>query len=457
MTLASDAKRIFRAGVAAVEPGHAVRRNLHRQGSDLRVGARSLRLDPDGTVRLVAIGKAAGAMLDAASRVIGSPSPALAVTPRGFPRARGGASTLFGEHPVPGTASFRAGRALLRFVSGAESGDVVLFLISGGGSAVAEVPAEGLTLSDISRTTELLLGSGAPIASMNAVRRHLSRIKGGQLAMAARPARFATLALSDVVGDTREDIASGPTVPDPSTFREAVSVVRRYKLGSRLPPRVTRHLSEGARGNRSETPKAEDPRFRNAPFVLVGSNRLALEAAGRAARTCGYRPELLPAPIVGETQPAAIGFASQLLARGGPAPRAVLGGGETTVVLGPRPGRGGRNQEFALSAAQTLAGTHALVLSAGTDGIDGPTDAAGGWVDGTTWRRSLARGVDLTGALARHGSYDALRRLGSLFRTGPTGTNVMDLHIGLRKPGVSRSTAGSTKRDAAPSSRRRRS
>jgi glycerate 2-kinase len=457
MTLVSDAKKIFRAGVAAVEPGHAVRRNLSQQGSGLRVGTHPFRLDPDGTVRLVAIGKAAGAMIDAASEVLGTSCPALAVTPRGFPGARGGDSTLFGEHPVPGTASFRAGRALLRFVSAAESADVVLFLISGGGSAVAEVPAEGLTLTDVSRTTELLLGSGAPIGSMNVIRRHLSQIKGGQLAMAAGSARFATLALSDVVGDTPEDIASGPTVPDPSTFREAVSVVRRNGLGSRLPPRVTRHLSEGARGNRPETPKAEDPRFRNAPFVLVGSNRIALEAAGRAARACGYRPELLPTAIVGATRPAAIRFARQLLVRRGPAPRAVLGGGETTVVLGPRPGRGGRNQEFALSAARTLAGTNALVLSAGTDGIDGPTDAAGGWVDGNTWRRSMAQGVDLTGALARHGSYDALRRLGSLVRTGPTGTNVMDLHVGLRGPRVSRNTAGSTRRGAVPSSRRRRS
>ncbi len=457
MTLVSDAKKIFRAGVAAVEPGRAVRKNLRRQGSDLHVGTRSVRVGHDGRIRLVAIGKAAGAMLDAAAQVVGPSPSALAVAPRGFPRAGAGLPTLFGEHPIPGSGSFRAGRALLRFVSAAETGDVVLFLVSGGGSAVAEVPAEGLTPTDLSRTTELLLGSGAPIGSMNAIRRHLSRIKGGQLAVAAGPARIATLALSDVVGDRPEDIASGPTVPDPSTFRDAVSVVRQYELGSRLPSRVNRHLSEGVRGNRPETPKTRDPRFRGTPFALVGSNRLALEAASRTARACGYRIQLLPRPVVGETRPAAIRFARLLIADRRPTPRAVLGGGETTVVLGPRPGRGGRNQEFVLSAAQTLAGSDAVLLSAGTDGIDGPTDAAGGWVDGASWRRGSALGVDLPGALARHAAYDALQRLGSLLRTGATGTNVMDLHIGLWRPSLSRSTAGSTRRGAAPSSRRRRS
>jgi len=457
MTLVSDAQKIFRAGVAAVEPGRAVRRNLRRRGSVLRVGTVPLRLGRGGSVRLVAIGKAAGAMLDAAARVVGPTSPALAVTPRGFPGAHAGLPTLFGEHPVPRTGSFRAGRQLFRFVNSAEPEDVVLFLISGGGSAVAELPADGLTPADLSRTTEILLGSGAPIGSMNAVRRHLSRIKGGQLALAASPARFATLALSDVVGDAPEDIASGPTVPDPSTFRTAASVVRRFELASRLPPRVIRYLSDGIRGSRPETPKARDSRFGGAPFVLVGSNRIALEAASRAARACGYRARVVPRPIVGETRPAAIRFARLLVGRQPPTPYALLGGGETTVVLGRHPGHGGRNQEFALSAARTLAGSGALLLSAGTDGIDGPTAAAGGWVDGATWGRSLSLDVDLPRVLARHAAYDALRRLGSLFRTGPTGTNVMDLHIGLVTPSVSRSTAGSTRRGAAPSNRRRRS
>lgn len=457
MSLASDAERIFRAGVSAVDPATAIRRNLRRQGSGLRVGARSLRLVPGGNVRLVALGKAAGAMLDAAASVVRRRSPALGVTPRGYPASRSGLPVLFGEHPIPGPGSFRAGQALLEYVGAAQPNDLVLFLLSGGGSAAAELPAHSLTPEDLSRTTRLLLGSGASIGEMNAVRRHLSRIKGGRLAMAAGRARTATLALSDVVGDAPENIASGPTVPDPTTFHDAVRVVQRYHLGPRLPPRVNRHLTEGTHGQLPETPKPASSPFRFAPFVLIGSNGRALRGAARAARAAGYRTEVIDRPVVGATRRSAVRFARHLVDGWPDTPRALLAGGETTLVLGPRPGLGGRNQEFALCAARTLAGQNALVLSAGTDGIDGPTDAAGGWVDGRTWARAEAVGVTLSETLARHGTYSALVRLGSLLRTGPTGTNVMDLHVGLLGAGASPSTGGSTTRDAAPSSRRRRS
>ena len=439
MTLASDAQRIFRAGVSAVEPGRAVRASLRHRGATVRVGMHSMRVGPGGIVRIVAIGKAAGAMVDAATQVVGRPYEAIAVPARGYPCSRTGVRVLFGEHPVPGAGSLRAGRALLQFVASAGPNDLLLFLVSGGGSTVAEVPAGGLGPTEIARTTELLLASGASIGEMNTVRRHLSQIKGGQLATAtAAPVPFATLALSDVVGDVPEDIGSGPAVPDPSTYREAVAVVRRYHLGTRIPQRVTRHLSEGVRGRRPETPKPGDPRFRAAPFVLVGSNAGAVRAAAQAARTIGYQVEVVDRPMVGETQPVAARFARRLLGGRYSLPRALIAGGETTVVLGPRPGRGGRNQEFALACAQTLAGRNALILSAGTDGVDGPTDAAGGWVDGTSEDRARSIGVDLPRALARHAAYDALDRLGSLFKTGPTGTNVMDLHVGLVGPTVSR-------------------
>ncbi|MGA8091394.1 MAG: DUF4147 domain-containing protein [Thermoplasmata archaeon] len=443
MTLVSDAERIFRAGVSAVEPASAVRANLRRRGATVRVGAHSLRIGPGGTVRLVAVGKAAGAMVDAAARAVGRSCEALAVTPRGYPGSRTGLPVLFGEHPVPGPGSFRAGRALLQFVRAAGPADLLLFLVSGGGSTVAEVPAGTLTATDLSRTTELLLASGAPIGAMNTVRRHLSRIKGGQLACATLgPVRFATLALSDVVGDVPEDIGSGPAVPDPSTYRDAVAVVRQFRLGPRLPPRVTRHLSEGVRGRLPETPKPGDPRFRASPFVLIGSNVRAVRAAAREAQAIGYRVEMMDRPIVGETRPAAARFARRLLAGRADPPRALLAGGETTVTLGPRPGRGGRNQEFALACAQTLADRNALVLSAGTDGVDGPTDAAGGWVDGMTRCRARNIGADIPRALSRHAAYDTLERLDSLLKTGPTGTNVMDLHVGLVGPTVNPRSEG---------------
>ncbi len=457
MTLASDARRIFRAGIAAVDPARAVRANLARHRGGLRAGRSILSLDPHGSIRIVALGKAAGAMLDAAATAVGPGVEGLGVTPRGYPETRSRMPVVFGEHPVPGAGSFRAGERLLDFVARSGPMDLVLFLVSGGGSAVAEVPAGSLTNSDIASTTELLLASGAPIGSMNAVRRHLSRVKGGQLAAAVPSGRFATLALSDVVGDAPEDIASGPTVPDPSTFRTSLSRVARYRLSGRLPPRVLRHLEEGARGRISETPKPGDPRFRSAPFVLVGSNRHAVQAAARKAREIGYPTQVVARAITGDTRPAAERFARRLVSAGSARPRALLAGGETTVRLGPRPGRGGRNQEFALASARILAGRPAAVLSAGTDGIDGPTDAAGAWVDGMTQGEAERRGIDLSRALARHDAYAALDGLGQLVRTGPTGTNVMDLHVGLVGASLNRGTAESSSPGGGPTSRRRRS
>jgi len=457
MTLASDAKKIFRAGVSAVEPSRAVQSHLRRQGAKVIVGTRPFRLEPPGSVRLVAIGKAAGAMVDAAAKVVGPRFEGLALTPVGFPGSRAGVRVRFGDHPVPGPNSFRAGAALLEFVKEAAPEDLTLFLVSGGGSAVVETPAEGLRSSEISRTTRVLLSSGAPIQAMNVVRRHISQLKGGRLAIASGSARFATLALSDVVGDAPEDIASGPTAPDPTTFHDAVGVVLRFGLARLLPTQVLRHLEDGARGRVGDTPKPGDSRFRRAPFVLVGSNRWAIQGAVRAARAAGYRVAVAERPIVGETRSAAARFARRLLQGPSGLAGALIGGGETTVVLGAHPGRGGRNQEFVLAAAHPLSGRNALVLSAGTDGIDGPTDAAGGWVDGESWARGQNLGVEISRALARHASYDALARLGSLLRTGPTGTNVMDLHVGLVARSVNRSRAGNTTPGAAPSNRRRSS
>ncbi len=398
-------------------------------------------------------------MIDAAKARAGGRVPGIAVTPRGYPAPRSSVEVVFGDHPVPGAASLRAGDLLLEFLSSARPCDAVLFLISGGGSAVAEVPAGTLTARDLAATVERLLASGAPIGAMNVVRRHLSALKGGGLAGACPTSAFATLALSDVVGDRPEDIASGPTVGDPTSFQDALEIVTRYRLGRRLPPRVLRYLRDGARGRRPETSKPSDPRLRRAPFVLAATNRVALEAAARESRRRGYSPSILSSRVTGETQPVARKFARRLLGTPSPLggrPIALLSGGETTVTLGRRAGRGGRNQEFALAAAGPMAGSNALVLSIGSDGVDGPTDAAGGWTDGGSCARAQRRGINLERALAYHAAYDALAALGGLVRTGPTGTNVMDLHVGLRGP-RGRGRAGSSRLGAAPSSRRRRS
>ncbi|HLM91440.1 MAG TPA: DUF4147 domain-containing protein [Thermoplasmata archaeon] len=435
MRLASEARAIARAGIRAVDPGRVVRAAVHRHAGGLIVVGRPLVPGTGGRLHVVGLGKAAAEMADAVVRVAGRDVEGLVAVPRGYPAPRSGIRVAWGNHPVPGPASLNAGRALLREVRSTEAADRLVFLISGGGSAVAEVPAPGLSLSDLARTTRELLASGAPIQSMNAVRRHISAIKGGQLAPVGAAGRFATLAISDVVGDAPENVASGPTVPDPTTFRDALRVVGRYSLTPRLPSRVVDHLVEGTRDQHPETPKPSDPRFRGARFHFVATNRTALDAAADAARQRGYAARVVSSHVVGETRLAAGRFASELVRGTGRGPRALLSGGETTVRLGPRPGKGGRNQEFALAAASRIADrSGCLVLSLGTDGIDGPTDAAGGWVDGTTLARARRVGVDLAAALRDHTSYDALERLGSLVRTGPTGTNVMDLHVGLVRP-----------------------
>jgi glycerate 2-kinase len=435
MTLASDARAIALAGIRAVDPAEVVRRHLARSAAGFRLGRARFGARPGGQVRVVAVGKAAGRMADAAVRLLGGNVVGLALPPRGYPGAGPRVRTVFGDHPVPGPRSFRAGAELLRYVQETAPGDVVLFLISGGGSATVEAPAEPLDPQEIADTTRVLLASGAPIGAMNAIRRHLSRVKGGRTAEALRAQRFATLAISDVVGDRPPDIASGPTVPDPSTFREALAAVDRYRLAGALPRAVLAHLRNGVGRPTLETPKPGSARFRGAPFVLGGSNRVALAAAARAARRRGYRVRVSVRPVTGETALAGRAFGRHVArAVGRSAARALLSGGETTVTLGPSAGRGGRNQEFVLAAAGAVAGRSAVVLSVGTDGIDGPTDAAGGWVDGATVARARARRVDLEAALTRHASYRALERLGSLWRTGPTGTNVMDLHIGLTRP-----------------------
>lgn len=463
MPLVSDALSIARAGVAAVDPGRAVRRVL-------RVRARSLQFSPTGesirlpgSIRIVAFGKATAAMTDAAAGILGHRlDGGLAILPPKGRSPRANVRVVRAEHPVPGTGSLRAGQAAGALVESLSRDDRVLFLISGGGSALLEEPAEGLSLGDLQRTTELLLASGAPIQAMNAIRRHLSRVKGGWLAARSGAGQFAALAISDVVGDQPWEIASGPTVADPTTFRDAWRAAERYRLFGRFPSKVALRLAAGVRGHVPENPKPGDPRVERGRFALVASNRLAVHGAAAKARSKGYRTVVLSTQITGETREvarvhAAIAVEAARHRTFGKGPVALLSGGETTVTISGRGGRGGRDQEFALAAAEPLAGEpSALLLSLGTDGVDGPTDAAGGWVDGRSVGRAARRRVDLGRALEEHAAYDALRRIGGLVKTGPTGTNVMDLHVMLLGA-ARRGTAGSSRPGGARSNRRRRS
>ncbi|MCI4348645.1 MAG: DUF4147 domain-containing protein [Thermoplasmata archaeon] len=442
-------------------------RQLRRSGSTLWIAGRAMRLGTSPRVHLVAFGKAAGAMVEGAQDRLGPWSAggiAVARDPPPFPLP--GIQFLLGEHPVPKEGSLRSGGAVLEYVRAVPSEDAVLFLVSGGASSLLEAPWEGMGLWEISQTYAALLGSGAPIEAVNAIRRHLSPVKGGRVAEATATNRFATLAISDVVGDAPHDIASGPTVPDPSSFLDALHAVTSFHLEEKLPLPVLEYLKMGVRGARPETPKPTERRLAQAPFALAASTRVAVDAAASRARRLGYRPLVLSSRIVGRTEDVARVHAAILVERaraeGTGGPWALLSGGETTVTLPAHSGRGGRNQQFALAAVGTLDGVRRVaLLSIGTDGIDGPTDAAGGCVTGATAERARSLGLDVDAALEEHASYEALGRLGCRITTGPTGTNVSDLNVGLVGPAPrGRSTGGtgrSSRRSGARASRRRRS
>jgi hydroxypyruvate reductase len=339
-----------------------------------------------------------------------------------------------GSHPVPGPESERAGRRALALAASVPPDESLLLLLSGGGSAIMAVPAEGVTLDDKRRTTERLLRAGADIHALNTVRKHISAVKGGWLAASA-PVPFVTLAISDVVGDDLSVIASGPGVPDASTFDDAVAVLTRFGGLDEYPRSVVARLLDGARGNTPETPKPGDPRLARAVARVIGGRRDAMEGAAREAKSRGYDVLQIDEPVVGEARTAAIAHVETAVARASTQnrPTCVISSGETTVHVTGQ-GKGGRNQEFALAAAAPLAELPmpAVIASAGTDGVDGPTDAAGALADSSTLERALARSIGPPGGfLANNDAYAFFAALGDLLITGPTDTNVGDLQVML--------------------------
>ena len=352
---------------------------------------------------------------------------------------------LLAGHPVPDEAGRHAADEVESLARGLGADDLLLLLVSGGASALLPAPAAGLTLDDKARTTAVLLRAGATIGELNAVRKHLSRLKGGGLARTAAPARVACLALSDVVGDDPSTIASGPAVPDPTTYDIALEVLDRKGVRDMVPAAVRRHLEAGARGEKPETPKPGDPLFRRVGFAVVGSNRLSVAAAVREARRQGLRPFVLTTRLEGEAREVARVLTAMLqecVEEGRPAapPVCLLAGGETTVTV-TGSGRGGRNQELVVAAAEPLAAfpVPAVIASLATDGIDGNSDAAGGVADDRTLSRAQALGLAPPAAfLAENDSRSFLGPLGDLILTGPTGTNVMDLTALIAGAGAGR-------------------
>ncbi len=437
--LRKDAKAIFEAALLAVDPYDAVCRNLRMDGEVLYVSGEALPCPR--RVFVVGFGKAAAPMAQALEEILGDRIAGGAVTVKeGHALALGRVRVTEAGHPIPDERGLAGAGEIVRILEPLGKDDLVLCVVSGGGSALLPLPVEGVSLEEKGAATQALMDAGATIHEMNAVRKHLSRVKGGRLARLAAPAALVSLVLSDVVGDDPDTIASGPTVPDGTTYANALEIIEGRGIRRQLPRSVIGRIEAGAAGNFPETPKAGDPAFQRTRFALVGNNMLALQAAAKSAEGMGYRPLILSSCVEGETREAARVHAAivrESRASGNPAvpPVCILSGGETTVTLrdgGRGGGRGGRNQEFALSAGIGMAGVRETVLlSAGTDGTDGPTDAAGAFVDGTTVARAEALGLDPHEALDGNDAYPFFERLGDLLITGPTRTNVMDVRIFL--------------------------
>lgn len=464
-TLRDDVVHILDAAIRAVDPHQAVLDNIRLRGERLRVGSKAYPLAELDRILVVGGGKAGTPMTAAVFEVLGGAttggriSGGVVNVKYGHTSAAGGWRVRYGRggephhapgradtgpveiheagHPVPDAAGLAGAEKIASLLSGLSERDLVLALISGGGSALLPLPARGISLPDYQRLTSLLLASGADITEINILRKHCSQLQGGQLARLAAPAQVAALILSDVVGTPLDAIASGPTVPDRSTFADAWAVLERYHAAEQAPDSVRERLRRGVAGEIADTPKAGDPLFERVNTVVVGDNAIAGRAAVAAAKSLGYDAALLTTFLQGEARE--VGRVVAGLAQGIAAgqsdyarPVCLVLGGETTVTLNGS-GRGGRNQELALSAAITLGGyelpqgVEVAVVSLGTDGTDGPTDAAGGIATLDSLKRAKAAGLDARAALQDNDSYPFLSALGDLLITGPTQTNVNDL------------------------------
>lgn len=427
------AHELVTAALASVDPAKAVRKYLHRDGDTLTVAGRSYNLDHYRRILVVGGGKASAPMAQAVEAILGDRVTAGVINVKyGYTAPTRIIEINQAGHPIPDEKGVAGAARMAELVRDTTAEDLVIALISGGGSALMVLPTPGISLTDKRRLTDAMLRSGANINEMNTVRKHLSGIKGGGLARLAYPADVITLMLSDVIGSPLDVIASGPTVPDTSTFQDAWRVLDSHDLIDDLPASIATRLKAGLAGEIADTPKPGDPVFGKCRNVVVSSNEIAAAATVQRARELGMNALLLSTFVEGEAREVArvfAGIAKEIVASGNPIPRpaCVVVGGETTVTVRGK-GLGGRNQELALSAGVYLRGyPDATVVALGTDGSDGPTDAAGGIGDGETVIRAQHLGLDPLKYLANNDSYHFLRQTGDLVVTGPTNTNVNDL------------------------------
>jgi len=427
---------IFNSALSAADPYNAVKRAIRIEGDQLLAGEEAYDLRNYERVLAVGAGKGTALMAQAVEDVFGDRiDDGVIIVKYGHTRPLNRIREIEASHPLPDEAGVKGTEEIIETLKDVDEKTLIICLLSGGGSALLVSPAEGISLKDKQVTTDLLLKSGASIEELNGVRKHLSRVKGGRLASIAYPATVITLILSDVIGDRLDVIASGPTVPDRSTFMDTVKVIEKYNLVKKLPNNVLSMLLDGIAGKLPDTPKAGEDCFKKGSPVIVGSIRQAINAARNAANKLGFDTEIVTDKLQGEAREAAVYLADLAKmvrsSRKGGKPMCLLSGGETTVnVKGS--GKGGRNQELALAFALEIEGVDGItLLSAGTDGTDGPTDATGAIVDGETIHFARKLGVNPEKYLENNDSYNFFKKIdeGHHLITGPTGTNVMDVQI----------------------------
>jgi len=433
--LRGDARAIFDAGLKAIDSIKAVKNHINRDGNTLRVQGIEYDVGAYENIYMIGMGKAAASMAKAVEDIIGDKLTAGIVNVKyGHTVPLNKIKINEAAHPVPDDAGLKGSQEIIELLKKTGEKDLVICLISGGGSALLPLPAGNLTLEDKQVVTKLLLECGADIHEINSIRKQISAVKGGRLAAFVYPSTLISLILSDVIGDDLDVIASGPTVPDTHTFHDCRNIIQKYKLDQRVPKSVIEYIEKGCSGEIEDTPKSDSPVFERTQNAIVGSNILAVSAAKKKAEELGYNSLVLSTFIHGETKEVAkvhAAIAKEIRSSGNPLkkPACIISGGETTVTIEGK-GLGGRNQEFVLAAALDIDGLNdVVILSGGTDGNDGPTDAAGAIADGTTISRANDLGLDAYKYLCENNSYNFFKPLGDLLITGPTNTNVMDLRV----------------------------
>lgn len=433
----TDALSIFHAALEPVRAGNAVKRAVKLEKGKLRIEDYELDLNVVRNITVIGAGKASSFMSEEIEKILNEMiTDGMVITKYGHGAKLKKIEQIEGGHPVPDDNCLRGAERIMEIAGNAGRDDLIICLLSGGGSSLLTYPVEGISLEDIKKMTRILLACGATINEINALRKHISRVKGGQLARTAYPARLISLIISDVVRDRLDVIASGPTVPDDSFFHDCLNIMDKYRIGDLFPPSISEHLEKGAKGEVEETPKRDETFFKSVINRIIAKNIDALKAAEEKAAALGYNTKILSSTVEGESREVARSqsfFCKRVIERKTPIPlpACLISGGETTVKIKGK-GKGGRNQEFALSSAIEIRDCeNIVVLSAGTDGTDGPTDAAGAIADNNTYERALKSGMDPHKYLAENDSYHFFESLNDLVVTGPTQTNVNDLQIFL--------------------------